>query len=120
MADDRKYGFPILRIPINSQTIPEPPEREPKFVESIEDIDNVLSTLIKEGKPSYCISGIEPGDENAGVGKTTLAKEITNLLLSNKGFSEFSYLDKYEKTIELIEKARQKYSKELYEANRIP
>ena len=110
MADDRKYGFPILRMPINSQTIPEPPAREPNFVESIEDIEDVFTNLLVEGKPSYCISGIDPGDENAGVGKTTLAKEISNLLLSSKPLSEFSYLAKHKESIELVEKARQKYS----------
>lgn len=108
LSDDKKFGYPILKRTIHCNNIPDPPEREPKFVERVEDIKEILDNITIKGKISYCISGSDPGDENAGVGKTTLAKEIANLCFHNTSLSEFDYLD--DSLIRLVEIARKKYS----------
>lgn len=112
LLDERKYGYPLMKrqlyLPVSRQNIP---EREKDFVGREKDVKAVLQSLVSEKKSSLCISGIDTGDENAGVGKTVLAKEVANLITANtESIEQIAYLNQTEGLSATLKTARSHFS----------
>lgn len=92
---EKKFGFPIAQAPVEYKGKPPVPEIDDYYTPVKGNIEEVVAELAKPGNISYCISGRDPGDQNAGVGKTTLAKGIVKLISSEEPIERFEYTSKF-------------------------